>query len=262
MRHSLLSLRYIKVVFSLALLFLFVCTGSFFTSVEAAPVIEAGPSNSLGTLLEFRATAFRNDRDDPRAEVTIASPEIDQFNNDQADGQFAWAGFNDLTLIVDPTTNSFSATLTNQRNSQTLILANLTNVLTINGSTIEIGDLNTIDIVIEKQNANRTINLLDLLINGMSPAGGDDIIGVGNFSQFHLGDLDFSQLFTVTATIELAGGFNNSLNNQIGIFVGFEEPVPVSAPSVLGIQALAFCCLMLFTRRRKIEKRLLTLRPP
>ena len=262
MQQILLSLRCIRAACGLALLSLFFCAGGVLAPAFSAPIIEVGPSNSLGTLLEFRATAFRNARNDPTPEITIASPQIGQFLNDQDDAQFRWAGLNDLVITVDPTTNSFSATLTNQRNSQTVILTNLTQTLTINGSTIEIGDLNTIDITIMKQNANRTVNLLDLLINGMSPVGGDDIIGTGNFSQFHLGDLDFSQLFTVTATVELAGGFNNSLNNLIGIFIGFEEPVPVSAPSIAAIQALALCCLMLLVQRKRVSRLLLLLRPP
>lgn len=238
--------RIFNALMALFLLTLFSLFG-FVSGAHAGPVVEDGPSNSVGSLAAFQATALANVNNDRDLELFLASPGQGLPGAIMDDSQFQWANLNSLQITYDPGSNSLSAAVSNPFNNAVLVIANLTADLTVGSSTIEFINLNTIDISISEQNAvnSRIINLLDLAINGVDVAGNNDLISTGSFSQFHISNIDLTQPFTFTAVIELSGNFNNSINNSIDLLFGFEVPVPINGPKGLILFCFALSALML-----------------
>lgn len=220
---------------------------------HAGPVVDFGASDSVGTLAQFEATAFQNASNDRQQELFLVSPNVGAPATVGDSDQFTWAGLNSLLIDYDPVNNVLTASVFNFFSSSTLVLASLGATLDVNGTPIEFMDLNVLDIAIGKQNANnsRILNLLDVTINGTPVAGGNDLLGLGALSQFHISGIDLTQPFTFTALIEVNGNFNNSNNNFIDILFGFEIPVPINAPSVGLLFGTSSLYLFICQRRRR-----------
>lgn len=261
MQHMMLALH--RVLYAAVLSSLLFFSADLENEAAAGPIVQGGASDAVGSTLGFEATSFLNGAGFAGIldalffpELFLATPAVGQ-QGLQDTSHFIWGRQNDLALVFDPRTNSISVSITNRQTGATSMvsLQNLDTVLDVNGTPIEISELNVLDISFELENPASTISLLDIMINGAPPGGGNDLISMGALTEFHIGEIDLTQVFTLEATIELNGEFDLIFADALGFAFGFEIPVVVNGPAVWPIFSSASLYLFICQRRRRSLRR-------
>lgn len=140
----------------------------------------------------------------------------------RAEADLNWTEENIVTFTFDAAADKLIASVTNELGTTTIEYTELTAALEKKGSTYTIDDLNIMQITLANRDQNSLAIFSDVEINGQS---------VGTFSEAGWNDwmvtgVDFSQGFTVTGKIQLAGAFSNSQEkSKVEIKVGYSASV-------------------------------------
>ncbi len=148
----------------------------------------------------------------------------------RAEADLNWTEENIVTFTFDVAADMLIASVTNELGTTTIEYSDLSEVLEKKDSTYTIDDLNVMQITLANRDNNSTVTFSDVEINGQALG---TFSGIG-WNDWMVTGIDFSQGFTVTGTIQLAGAFSNSQEkSKVEIKVGYSSDAAPTATNTL-----------------------------